>query len=104
MVINQRDNIQDCIKNGHRVGRTKQLIVYDKIENKTIVCSPAINILKYINRTAVNGCINNILKRQWFTNQFDIVEFKQVESVTTKPDEFKVVDGRLTPVEVHRQQ
>lgn len=31
---NQKENIQDCINNGHRVGNIKKLTVYDYQENK----------------------------------------------------------------------
>lgn len=99
----QKDNIRDCIENKTRIGQMKQIVVYDKINNQTIICAPAKHFLDYVNRPQKNGCIKGIFKQLWFKRQFELIEYKQVESVTTKPDECKVVEGRLIPFEVHRQ-
>ena len=100
---NQKQNIQDCIRNGHRIGNMSQIIVYDRVNDKTIICAPAKRLIEYCGKRLPNGSIKALLKRKWFQKQYEILEFKQVESVTTKPDECKVVDGRLIPIEAHRQ-
>lgn len=94
----QKDNIQDCIKNQHRVGGTYYLTIYDKITNKTITFCPASDFIEYCQHPCKNKSIKRYFKRNWFKDRYDIIDYRRVpdldflKSVTTIPDECKEVE------------
>lgn len=96
----QKDNISDCIRNGHREpfikSKQKQVVLFDKkySQNKTFdTVTDALNYLKNeTGHTASNSCISQFeksRKRKWFTNRFKII---QLGSVTTNGDECSHVE------------
>lgn len=97
----QQENIKDCIRNNKRVGHVWKLIVYDREEDKTILFVPANKFVEYCGCSLPNKSVNTMFKRKWVQQRFEILEYTRIESVTTKPDECKVVEGRMTPFEVH---
>ena len=94
---NQKDNIDDCIKNQHRVGNVFYLTVFDKQTQKTITFCPAYKFIEYCGHPNKSGSLNKFFNKNWFKKQYDIIEFKHIgnlenyKSVTTNSDECKNV-------------
>lgn len=94
----QKDNIQDCISNEHRVGNTWILTVYDKEIQKTITFCPAKDFIKYSNHSCKSGNISRMMRTNWFKKRYNVISFFQCENliikegVETIPDECKEVD------------
>ena len=91
----QKDNISDCIRNGHREpcieSLKKQVVLHDKKYNQNVTFKTVTDALSYLKQetghTASNSCISQFeksRKRKWFTNRFKII---QLGSVTTNGDE-----------------
>lgn len=104
-VGSQQKNIQDCIKNEHRVGNCWILTVYDKEKQKTLTFCPAKDFIDYSGHPCSNGCLNRIFTRNWFKQRYNIISYylcKNLElkqGVTTIPDECKEVRRILSPSE-----
>lgn len=94
----QKENIQDCLKNKHRVGHMFYLTVYDKQANKVITFAPAKNFIEYCGHSNKSGSLNKFFSKNWFKARYEILEFKQIKNidelkgVTTIPDECKEVE------------
>lgn len=94
---NQKENIQDCINNGHRMGCVWILTVYDKKEDKTITFCPAKEFIEYCGHPCANGGIQRMFIRNWFKVRFDIIDYRRCKNlfekkgVTTIPDECREV-------------
>lgn len=94
----QKDNIQDCIRNKHRISGTYYLTVYDKEKQKTLTFCPASNFIEYCKHPCGNRSVKRFFKRNWFKTRFKIIDYKRVpnldflKSVTTIPDECKEVE------------
>ena len=94
----QKENIQDCINNNHRVGNVFYLTIYDKKINKTLTFCPASNFIKYCGHSNKSGCLNKFFNKQWFKKRYEIIEFKKINnlqeyrSATTKGDECSPVE------------
>lgn len=94
----QKDNIQDCIKNQHRVGGIYYFTVYDKQNEKVITFCPASDFIEYCQHPCGNKSIKRYFKRNWFKERYEIIDYKRVpnldflKSVTTIPDECKEVE------------
>lgn len=91
----QKQNIEDCIKNKHRVGNVFYLTIYDKKIDKIITFCPANKFIEYSGHPNKSGSLNKFFSKNWFKKRYDIIEFKKVnnieefEGVTTNPDEYK---------------
>lgn len=88
----QKENIADCINNKHRVGNVWSLCVFDKETNEVLTFCPAKKFIKYSGHSCNNGSITRIMKRNWFKKRYNVIYYKQVESVTTMADECKPVE------------
>lgn len=94
----QKDNISDCIKNGHRVGNTWILTLYDKTIKKTITFCPASKFIEYSGHPCKNGNIKRMFSRNWFKQRYEIIDYylcknlNEKKGVTTNPDECKDVE------------
>lgn len=77
----QKQNIQDCIKNCHRIGNAHKLIVFDKKENKTLEFFPANNFIEYSGHTCANGSFKRIFSRKWFKKRYEILSFEGNQSL-----------------------
>lgn len=106
-VGSQKENIQDCIKNCHRVGNVFYLTLYDKEEKKIISFCPANKFIQYCGHTNASGCINKFFNKNWFKKRYEIIDFKPVKnlesykSVTTMSDECNSVGQNLSLTEAH---
>lgn len=96
----QKENIADCIKNGHRepciTSIQKQVVLFDKKYNQNVTFKTVTDALSYLKKetghTASNGCIGQFeksRKRKWFTERFKIIH---LGSVTTNGDECSHVE------------
>lgn len=94
----QKENIADCFRNHHRVGRCHILEIYDRKEKKRLVFCPARDFIKYSGHSAQNGGVSRMISRKWFQERYDLIKYgqcenlQQLESVTTIPDECREVD------------
>lgn len=79
----QKENIQDCIRNNHRMGRYKSITVFDREINETIQFPSIKALIEYTGHSVPNGSISKMKTLPWFYNRFDIIEEK---SVTTRED------------------
>ena len=97
-VGNQSQNIQDCIKNEHRLGNVFYLTIYDKLVDRIMTFCPASDFIAYSGHTCLNGGIKRMFSRNWFKKRFEIIEYKHInslshfKSVTTNGDECNHVD------------
>ena len=89
----QKANIQDCINQGNRIGNLKYLTVFDKQENKALTFCPVTDFIEYCGHPSRNGSVKRMFTRNWFKKRYEILDFGNVEGVTTKPDEYKAVGG-----------
>ena len=82
----QKENIQDCISNGHRMGNIWYLTVYDKDTKKIITFCPASDFIEYSGHSCRNRSIKRMFNRNWFKKRYTIIDYKK-KSVTTIEDE-----------------
>lgn len=71
----QKQNIADCVENGHRVGHTGYITVYDKKVKKTLTFSPLSEFIEYCGHSAKNGSVKKIFKRDWFNKRYKILDY-----------------------------
>lgn len=94
----QKENIQDCINNNHRVGNVFYLTVFDKEIGKVLTFVPAGNFIEYSGHSNKSGSLNKFFSKQWFKQRYEIIEYKRVKNldelkgVTTMADECKPVE------------
>ena len=88
----QKENVKDCMKNGHRVGSTHSLKVFDKVANKELVFCPAKTFIDYCGHTSANGSVKKFFDKDWFNKRYTIIYYKQIEDLTTMADECKPVE------------
>lgn len=104
---NQKENIEDCINNNHRIGNTWILTVYDKKLKETKTFCPASNFIDYCGHPCANGGVKRMFGRNWFKQRYEIVDYylckdlKEKKGVTTIPDECKEVERNSSPFEAH---
>ena len=73
----QKENVQDCIRNGHRVGNKRFIEVYDKEtdQNKKFTCVK--ELIDYTGHSVANGSITKMKTKKWFNDRFDIIDYKE---------------------------
>ena len=69
----QKDNIQDCIKNNHRVGNIKEISVLDKNTNKITHYNSYKEFIDQTNHTCQNGSLKRMSSRNWFKERYEII-------------------------------
>jgi len=88
----QKENIKDCFDNNHRVGHVYSLKVFDKNTGKIETFCPASKFIEYSGHNCKSGSISKMMNKNWFKVRYNIIYFKQIESVTTMADECKPVE------------
>lgn len=73
----QKENIQDCCKNGHRVGNVHYLTVLDKDTNEVLTFSPVSDFIKYCGHPCGNGSVKRMFTRNWFKVKYEIIDYKK---------------------------
>lgn len=97
----QKDNIADCIENGHRVGNIQYITIYDKQEKVILTFSPLYKFIEYCGHPCANGSIKRMFSKNWFKKRYEIIEYNNHKNVTTNPDECKDVGQSLSLFEAH---
>lgn len=78
----QKENIEDCIRNGHRVGNIKGIIVFDKSINRIIKFKRILDLIQYSGHSYLSGSLNKITSKKWFKKRFEIIKVgKGVEAI-----------------------
>lgn len=78
----QKDNIEDCRRNGHRVGNIKSVVVFDKYENNIIKFKRVVDLIQYSGHSYLSGSLNKIASKKWFKKRFEIIKVgKGVEAI-----------------------
>ena len=94
----QKENINDCFNNNHRVGNVFYLTLFDKEVNKIITFCPAKDFIKYSGHSNKSGSLNKFFNKNWFKKRYEIIEFKRInnlreyQNVTTIGDECNLVE------------
>lgn len=87
----QRENMLDKSANGHAVGNTKYLTVYDKETGQVLTFSPITEFINYCGHPSKNGSVKRMFTKNWFRKRYVIIDYNNIGSVTTKADECKPV-------------
>lgn len=93
----QKENIEDCFQNNHRVGHIFYLTILDKEVNEVMTFCPAYKFIEYSGHSNKSGSLNKFFNKNWFKKRYEIIEFKSVnslneyKSVTTTEDECTLV-------------
>lgn len=94
----QKQNINDCFNNEHRIGNIFYLTIYDKERQITKTFCPANQFIKYCGHSNKSGSLNKFFNKNWFKKRYEIIEFKKInnleeyKSVTTMGDECSPVE------------
>lgn len=94
----QKENIQDCFNNQHRVGNVFYLTIFDKEKNIIKTFCPANKFIEYCGHSNRSGSLNKYFNKNWFKKRYEIIEFKRIndlneyKSVTTMGDECNPVE------------
>lgn len=78
----QKENIRDCMNNGHKSGNYKLLIIEDKNTGDILEFLPAIEFFDYAGHHQANGGISKCFTRDWFINNYDVIYYGK--GVTTR--------------------
>ena len=73
----QKDNVRDCHINGHRVGNTHYLTVFDKETNEVITFRPASKFIEYSGHPCKNGSVKRMFSKNWFKVRYEIIDYKK---------------------------
>ena len=94
----QKQNIDDCFTNKHRVGNVFYLTIYDKEKDVIKTFCPANEFIRYCGHSNKSGSLNKFFGKNWFKKRYEIIEFKRInnldeyKSVTTMGDECSPVE------------
>lgn len=94
----QKENIEDCISNRHRVGNMFYLTLFDKQIGKVVTFAPANKFISYCGHSNKSGSLNKFFTKNWFKKRYEILEFKRIRNidelkgVTTMGDECSPVE------------
>ena len=94
----QKDNIQDCQNNKHKVGNTWILTIYDKQTKETITFCPANKFIEYSGHSCQNGGVSRMFTRNWFKIRYEIVDYYLCKNLDTKKG-VTTMEDECTPVE-----
>lgn len=78
---NQKQNIHDCIKNNHRVGHVRSVVVYDKLLDRTITYPSIKLFLASTGHSVPNGSLPHAAKKKWFQERYEIVQEEGVSTI-----------------------
>lgn len=101
----QKENIQDCVNNNHRVGNIWILTIFDKEKKETITFCPAKNFIEYSGHPNKSGCLNKFFNKNWFKQRYEIIDYYRCKNlvekkgVTTMDDECNPVGQSLSLLE-----
>lgn len=77
----QKENIDDCYHNGHKISSIKYIIVKDKTCNKVLTFCPITKFIEYDGHPCANGSIKRWLSRKWFNARYEVIEFDKIKSL-----------------------
>lgn len=77
----QKENIDDCIRNNHRIGNINPILIYDKKIEKEILFPSIKDFIEYTGHHITNGSISKLINRKWFKERFDIIKREGVTTI-----------------------
>lgn len=69
----QKENIDDCFANNHRVGNTTFVMLINKYSNQIEIYESAKEFIATTGHSARNGSFKKISNRNWFKEQYEIL-------------------------------
>jgi len=91
----QKENIADCMKNGHRVGNIQSVMVFDKKIGECIQFPSVKEFLAYTGHSIKNGSISHCKNKKWFQTRFEVIEQKGVSTIESYKSIRAVYDSRV---------
>lgn len=88
----QKENIQDCFNNSHRVGNVFYLTLLDKEINQIISFCPASEFIEYSGHSNKSKSLNKFFSKNWFKKRYEIIEFRRLKNI----DEYNELKGVTT--------
>lgn len=76
----QKQNISDCVKNGHRCGRIKSVTVFDKEDRRVYKFPTVSDLISHTGHGNLSGSFAKIKNKKWFTKRFDVISVENVET------------------------
>ena len=73
----QKDNVCDCIRNGHRKGNIHYLTVLDKKIGKVITFSPCSDFIEYSGHPCGNRSVKRMFSKNWFKTRYEIIDYSK---------------------------
>lgn len=70
----QKENIQDCIKNGNRKKNIKPVTIFDKELNKIINFNSVKDFIAYSGHSMKSGSVNKCANKNWFKQKYDLIK------------------------------
>lgn len=89
----QKKNIDDCLKNGHRVGNIHSVTIYDRCNDAVIMFPSVRDFITYSGRSSTSGSFSKIKGTKWFNNRFTIIEKKGVSTIESYKSIRAMYDG-----------
>ena len=71
----QKQNIADCVRNGHRKGHFKSLVVKDKTTGEVMKFGKSSDFFAKSGHPSANGAISKAMRRDWFKNKYEVLYF-----------------------------
>lgn len=69
----QKQNIHDCMRNGHRKGNVRPITVLDKLLNQLLHFDSIKDFLSYTGHSITNGSLSHVRDKIWFKERFEII-------------------------------
>lgn len=77
----QKENINDCIRNNHRIGHINPILILDKKFDKEILFPSIKDFIDYTGHQILNGSLSKIRHRKWFKERFEIIKREGVTTI-----------------------
>lgn len=77
----QKENIDDCIRNSHRIGNINPILIYDKKIGEEIFFPSIKEFIEYTGHHIANGSISKLINKKWFKERFDIIKREGVTTI-----------------------
>ena len=81
IVGTQKQNIDDCIKNGNRCPHAKSITLLDKEVDRVITFPSIKHFIQYDGHSNKSNSFSKYQKSIWFKNRYEIISVENVETI-----------------------